>query len=194
NAALVGRMSLSRAKAHGERGVDERALGAVLDELAIERVVVVPSQTDPQLTIDLVRVVKALGLRVTLVPQVLDVVGNAVVFDEICGMTLLGVRSFGLSGFAARSKRAVDLAGAGLGLLVAAPVLLVAAIAIHHDSRGPILFRQDRIGRAGRPFGILKLRTMVVGADARQDDLRHLNEAGALFKMADDPRVTRVGR
>src|SRR6185436_19412853 len=62
NAALVGRMSLSPAKAHGERGVDERALGAVLDELAIERVVVVPSQTDPQLTIDLVRVVKALGL------------------------------------------------------------------------------------------------------------------------------------
>ena len=69
------------------------------------------------------------------------------------------------------------------------------AIAIKLDSRGPVFFRQLRVGRHGKRFQMLKFRTMVDGADAMKDSLRHRNEAKeGLFKIAEDPRVTRVGR
>ena len=61
------------------------------------------------------------------------------------------------------------------------------------DSRGPVLFRQDRIGRDGKPFQMLKFRTMVQDADEHKDELRHFNQAEGLFKIAKDPRITRVG-
>jgi len=74
-------------------------------------------------------------------------------------------------------------------------VLLVAAIAIKLDSRGPVLFKQSRVGRDSEPFAILKLRSMVQDAEAQLIDLAHANEAdGPLFKIKDDPRITRVGR
>jgi exopolysaccharide biosynthesis polyprenyl glycosylphosphotransferase len=93
-------------------------------------------------------------------------------------------------------KRALDIAVAGLVLVFAAPVLAFAVIAIKLDDRGPILFRQRRVGRDGNTFVMPKLRTMSVDAEKRLDDLRHLNEreGGPLFKLADDPRVTRVGK
>jgi lipopolysaccharide/colanic/teichoic acid biosynthesis glycosyltransferase len=73
-------------------------------------------------------------------------------------------------------------------------VLAVIAVAIKVDSPGPVLFRQVRAGRRGQPFEMLKFRSMVDGADELKDELRHLNEAEGLFKIADDPRITRVGR
>ena len=82
-----------------------------------------------------------------------------------------------------------------VALIVAAPVLIVAAIAIKITSPGPVLFRQVRVGRDGEPFFVLKLRTMVVDAEDRLAELMAQNEAdGPLFKMSDDPRITRVGR
>jgi len=74
------------------------------------------------------------------------------------------------------------------------PVLALIAIAIRLDSRGPVLFRQHRVGREGQMFEMLKFRTMVAGAHRWQDELEEQNEADGLFKIADDPRITRVGR
>ena len=92
-------------------------------------------------------------------------------------------------------KRAVDLVGAAIGLLLAAPVLLLAAAAIKLDSEGPVFFRQVRSGLNGRPFVMYKLRTMGVDAEAVRDELMHLNEMdGPVFKIRRDPRITRVGR
>ena len=92
-------------------------------------------------------------------------------------------------------KRGVDIAGATLGLLLAAPVVGLAALAIKLDDGGPVLFRQWRCGLNGRQFPMLKLRTMVPDADRMKADLLHLNELdGPVFKIKDDPRVTRVGR
>ena len=92
-------------------------------------------------------------------------------------------------------KRWLDFAGAMLGLVLAAPVLLVAAIAIKLESNGPVLYRSKRIGRGGKPFTFFKLRSMVDGADNHRHHLTHLNETdGPVFKMSRDPRVTRVGR
>jgi exopolysaccharide biosynthesis polyprenyl glycosylphosphotransferase len=92
------------------------------------------------------------------------------------------------------AKRACDVVFSLIGLVVAAPVLAIAAIAIKLEDRGPVLFRQVRVGRDGKPITVHKLRTMCVDAEARFDEVRHLNErTGPLFKTEADPRVTRVG-
>ena len=79
-------------------------------------------------------------------------------------------------------------------LLFAWPLMVISAIAVRLDSPGPILFRQWRIGRDGESFRIIKFRTMVDGAEEMKDGLRGLNEADGLFKITEDPRITRVGR
>jgi exopolysaccharide biosynthesis polyprenyl glycosylphosphotransferase len=92
------------------------------------------------------------------------------------------------------AKRTLDVAVASALLVAAAPVIAVAAALIKAHDRGPVLFRQVRIGRYGRPFTVLKLRTMTVDAEARVAELRHRNERrGPLFKVARDPRVTPIG-
>lgn len=93
------------------------------------------------------------------------------------------------------AKRALDIVGAALLLLILAPALILLAVLIKLDSRGPIIFRQTRLGRNGAPFTFLKFRGMVADAEARKADLATQNDAdGPLFKMRNDPRVTRVGR
>jgi lipopolysaccharide/colanic/teichoic acid biosynthesis glycosyltransferase len=94
------------------------------------------------------------------------------------------------------AKRAVDLTGALVGLLLLMPVILMIALLIRLDSPGPVLFRQLRRGYRGRLFRMLKFRTMTVDAEARLDSLEDSNESvgGVLFKLREDPRVTRVGR
>jgi lipopolysaccharide/colanic/teichoic acid biosynthesis glycosyltransferase len=125
----------------------------------------------------------------------LEVMGTAVEFDNVDGMTMLGVRCFGLSRSSLLLKRAFDLAATFAGFVVVGPVIGLIALAIRLDSKGPVFFRQVRVGRNGTPFRIYKFRSMVADADRRKDALRALNEAGdGLFKIADDPRVTRVGR
>jgi exopolysaccharide biosynthesis polyprenyl glycosylphosphotransferase len=93
------------------------------------------------------------------------------------------------------AKRCVDVVLAGIGLVVAAPLGMLIALAIALDSPGPILFRQERVGLGGRRFRMLKFRTMRVGADAEKASLAHLNHSGdrRLFKIPGDPRVSRVG-
>jgi lipopolysaccharide/colanic/teichoic acid biosynthesis glycosyltransferase len=97
-------------------------------------------------------------------------------------------------------KRALDVAGALLGLVAAAPLLALCALAIKCTSRGPVLYRQVRVGRHGAPFRIYKLRTMRADAELRLAEVMHLNVHardlgdGRMYKIADDPRVTKLGR
>jgi exopolysaccharide biosynthesis polyprenyl glycosylphosphotransferase len=92
-------------------------------------------------------------------------------------------------------KRVVDIVGASVGLLVFSPIILAASVLIRLRDGSPVLFKQVRIGRHGRPFTIYKFRTMVLDADDRFDEVASLSDtSGAAFKMADDPRVTRLGR
>ena len=92
------------------------------------------------------------------------------------------------------AKRALDLVFGTFGLVLSLPVLAAAAIAIKLDDGGPVIFRQKRVGRSGRPFEILKLRTMVPDAEARYDELARTLGTGPLVKLHADPRITRVGR
>jgi lipopolysaccharide/colanic/teichoic acid biosynthesis glycosyltransferase len=94
------------------------------------------------------------------------------------------------------AKRVMDAVGAFLGLVLLSIVLIVVAALVRLESRGPVLFRQRRMGLGGRPFWCLKFRTMVPDAEQRLRDLEACNEipGGVLFKIKDDPRVTRLGR
>jgi lipopolysaccharide/colanic/teichoic acid biosynthesis glycosyltransferase len=92
-------------------------------------------------------------------------------------------------------KRAIDITGASLGLLLLSPMLWIIILLIRLDSPGPILFRQTRRGYRGTLFQVLKFRTMIVGAEQRLVELESSNEShgGVLFKLRRDPRVTRLG-
>lgn len=159
-----------------------------------ERLLVVPGAGENDELLDLVRAAKAMGLRVTVVPRVLEVVGTQIEFDDLAGMPVLGVRRFALSRSSRALKRALDVAGAGLGLIATAPFILPVALAIKLETRGPLFYRSTRVGRGGARFQMLKFRTMVDGAERLKAGLAGLNEADGLFKINDDPRVTRVGR
>jgi exopolysaccharide biosynthesis polyprenyl glycosylphosphotransferase len=167
----------------------------VAADLQVDRIIIAPATTDSSAVVDLIRMAKSAGVRVSVLPRMLQVVGSAVEFDDVDGLTMLGVRRFGLSRSSHLLKRAFDLVASCAALLVAGPVIAAIALAIRLDSRGPVFFRQVRVGRNGGHFMIYKFRSMVADADQLKDALRAHNEAGdGLFKIADDPRVTHVGR
>jgi exopolysaccharide biosynthesis polyprenyl glycosylphosphotransferase len=155
---------------------------------------VAPRSTDAEDMLEVIRTAKLEGVAVTVLPRLFEVVGSSIEFDQVDGLTMLGVRRFGLSRSSRWIKRGFDLVGASILLLAVAPVMAFIAICVRLDSPGPALFRQTRVGRDGHRFEIFKFRSMVVDAEDRKDDLRHLNETEGLFKIADDPRITRVGR
>ncbi len=92
------------------------------------------------------------------------------------------------------AKRTIDILGSSIGLIVLSPIFIVLALTVRLTSKGPAFFVQKRCGLNGRTFRFYKFRTMVVDAEQRKADLAHLNEMkGPVFKIAKDPRITRVG-
>jgi len=197
-AEIVAEIALDKASAWSAEGASRTRLSEIRDlaqTLDLHRAIIAPHSVDAGEMLNLVRTLKAVGVRVSVLPRLLEVVGSSVEFDDLHGMTLMGVRRFELTRSSAAFKRAFDLVGASLGLLAVSPVMLAAAMAIKLDSRGPVFFRQLRVGRHGKHFHIFKFRTMVADAESLKESLRHRNEAQeGLFKIVDDPRITRVGR
>ena len=114
--------------------------------------------------------------------------------QDLGGRTLIYVEQIQRGGWHAFAKRTFDVAVALVALAVTLPITFVAAMAIKRTSKGPVIFAQERVGRDGAPFRVLKFRTMVADAESMRHQLEEHNEAdGPMFKMADDPRVTRVG-
>ena len=182
-------------------GFDRRRRDLHIDDLDgivrardVHRVIIIPGTGDPDEMLDSIGRAKSIGVKVSIVPRLFEVVGSSVEFDDLEGMTVLGVRRFGLTRSSALLKRAVDAVVSALALVLLAPLFALVALLIRLDSRGPAFFRQTRVGLDGRPFAMVKFRSMVAGADGLRDDLHHLNESDGLFKIARDPRVTRVGR
>src|SRR6202011_4133480 len=115
--------------------------------LDVHRAIIAPGWaggTDARETLNLVRTLKAVGVRVSVLPRILEVVGSSVEFDDLHGVTLMGVRRFDLTRSSAGVKHAFDLLGASLGLLAVAPLMLVFAVAIKLEDGGPVFFRQLR--------------------------------------------------
>jgi exopolysaccharide biosynthesis polyprenyl glycosylphosphotransferase len=174
---------------------DVAELRNFLRGMDVHRVVVAPHTLAASETIDLIRALKLAGIHVSVVPSLFDVIGSSVEFDDLHGMTVLGVRRFELTRSSRAVKRCSDLLGALVALIVSAPAAGLIALLIKLDSPGPVLFRQERIGRNGQPFQMLKFRTMVVDADAAKVRLVALNEgADGFFKITHDPRTTRLGQ
>jgi exopolysaccharide biosynthesis polyprenyl glycosylphosphotransferase len=174
--------------------IDADRFRQIVSDNDVHRVIIAPVSANSRDTLDLVRVAKQAGIRVSLLPRVFEVVGSSVEFDHLDGLTMLGVRRFGLTRSSHLLKRAFDLVGSTAMLITVAPVMAAFAVAIRLDSKGPVLFRQTRVGRDGERFEILKFRTMIADAEQLKGNLVHLNETQGLFKIADDPRITRVGR
>ncbi len=187
--SLVGAVSLDRALDDASR------LHEMASAEQIHRIIIAPDETlRPAETLELVRRAKETGLRVSLLPGVLEAVGSSVVLDDVGGVTLLGMPRFGLTRSSMAIKRAFDVATTAALLVVALPTMAVAALLIRLDSPGPAFFRQTRVGQDGKHFEMIKLRTMVDGAEALKEGLLALNETHGIFKIANDPRITRVGR
>jgi exopolysaccharide biosynthesis polyprenyl glycosylphosphotransferase len=180
----------------GAGGVQPAALD--LAELTaryrIDRVILAGSDAVEGTLADLVRSAHRLGLKVDYLPHPLDVVGAGVEVDDIEGVTVFGLYPPVLCRSSRYVKRAMDVLGATVLLVLAAPLMLCIAAAVTLDSRGPVLFRDERIGRSGRRFRIAKFRTMVVGADGMTEQLRGLSLDSHWLLLDRDPRITRIGR
>ena len=170
-----------------------KEIGNLAQSLDVHRAIIAPRGAEAEETLDLIRTLKTVGVRVSVLPRMLEAVGSSIEFDNVDGLTLMGVSRFELTRSSLLVKRAFDVCAAALALVVLAPLLAAIALAVALDSRGGVLFRQPRAGRRGRPFAIYKFRTMVADAEAHKDALRERNETEGLFKIREDPRITRVG-
>ena len=185
---------------HEAESGDADIIGDVKNTLQLARALFVDEiffsvPADKKLVIGLVEEARAAGIDVRVVPDLYDgLAWNAPV--EYIGQfpTIpLHRRDFPIGSFL--MKRVLDLTVASLALLVASPILLAVILAIKFSSPGPIFYRAARIGRKGRTFNCFKFRTMVPDADRLKASLEHRNEReGVLFKISDDPRITRIGR
>jgi exopolysaccharide biosynthesis polyprenyl glycosylphosphotransferase len=137
-----------------------------------------------------------LNIDLLVSPGVVDVAGPRLQMRPVAGLPLIHVEKPAYHGAKRFQKRSFDIIFSSAVLLCGLPVLVALAIAIKLSSKGPIFYRQERIGLDGEPFEMIKFRTMVDGADSLRAELAELNESegGVLFKMRSDPRITPVGR
>ncbi len=168
-------------------------LPALCREHEIDRIIVAFSRTPSHEVLAMVRRLNGV-VPISVVPRLYELHSWRSEVEELHGLPLLHIPPALLGAPQKVAKRALDLVLGGLAALAITIPCLIAAIAIKIDSRGPVFFRQQRTGRAGQTFNIVKFRTMSTDADARKCAMGRDNEVdGPLFKMAADPRVTRVG-
>lgn len=173
------------------------SLDSILDRLAVDEVVFAVPGRQPETYKEALAACDDRGVDVllTLPPQVSTDAKMEIAAMSGVGLPMLGLRRTPTSEFQLAVKRAIDLVGGMVGLLLVTPILIATAIAIRAESKGPVLFRQVRAGRNGRKFTMYKFRSMVIDAEAKRAELLHLNEMGGpVFKITRDPRITRVGR
>jgi exopolysaccharide biosynthesis polyprenyl glycosylphosphotransferase len=170
-------------------------LSRLIDAYGVECVFVASSAVGPEQMAQITRHLGRSDVEIRVSANMTNILSSRLTVEPVGNLLALSLRPVRLSGLEAAAKRAFDLSVAGVALVLAAPVWLVLALLITLTSRGPVLYRQQRVGRGGRPFTMFKFRTMVRGADLLLAQLADRNEAsGPMFKVRNDPRVTPVGR
>lgn len=172
-------------------------IGRMVRSLRADTLAVAHSPSvDPALLRQIAWSLEGTGVDLLVAPALTDVAGPRVNIRPISGLPLLQVTEPEFTGVRRLAKNAFDVLVAGFGLLVISPLLVSIALAIRLTSRGPAFFRQVRIGRDGKEFTMYKFRSMRVDAEALLEELRIQNdhEDHVLFKMRNDPRITRVGK
>jgi exopolysaccharide biosynthesis polyprenyl glycosylphosphotransferase len=168
-------------------------LRSVCEKHRIDRVIVGFPNTSDAIVVEALRQLEG-QVPVSEIPRCFELHNWRSEAEELHGLTLMHMPTASLALSERIMKRLLDVSLATCALVAAAPLFLIIAAAIKLDSRGPIFFRQERIGRAGKPFWIFKFRSMTADAWQQRETVAQLNEGdGPLFKMARDPRVTRVG-
>ena len=135
------------------------------------------------------------SVRARIVPDLFQMRISHMHIEEFGGVPMIGIQERGISGLGQFIKRSIDILVSGGGLFITAPLMGLVALMIKMESPGPVLFAQERVGKNGRLFTLYKFRSMVEDAEERKDGLQALNEAdGPLFKIKNDPRITRLGK
>jgi len=161
----------------------------------IEEVVFATTQLPYQKILDIITECEVLKVSFKIVPGILEIIASRVNIEEVGGIPLISVSEIGLKGFAAAFKRSVDLVASGTLLIVLSPFFLLFSVLIRLDSKGPVFFSQERVGKDGKIFKMNKFRSMIEGADELILQMEKLSETeGHIFKIKEDPRMTRMGR
>jgi exopolysaccharide biosynthesis polyprenyl glycosylphosphotransferase len=171
----------------------EGLLREVVEEYRIQRVVIAAGAHDTEAMLELIRQAGGLNVKISVLPQFWETLGSLVV-DEMPGTAMLAVRRFGLTKSSQVVKRGFDFALSAAVVVLLAPLMGALALLVRLTSPGPVLFRQERVGRHGEIFEMLKFRSMCSDAEARRTELYPLNQAVGIFKIRNDPRITPLGR
>jgi exopolysaccharide biosynthesis polyprenyl glycosylphosphotransferase len=169
-------------------------LDRLVETEGVDRLLIASDNIAGDELVSLLRDADRLGVMVSVLPHFHEAIGAGAEIEDLEGTPLLCLGAPVLSGVAHATKRAFDLGCSLLLLVVLSPLLVVIAVAVKLDSRGPVIFRQERVGRGQRRFCVRKFRTMVDGADAMTAALRRASRDPHWLLLDNDPRVTRVGR
>jgi exopolysaccharide biosynthesis polyprenyl glycosylphosphotransferase len=176
-------------------GTLDNLAGAISEAGVNEVIVTLPWMYHRRIT-QIVEFCEHEGVRVRVVPDVFQRSMRSLDLDSLSGIPLITPVGDRITSGARLAKRTTDLVLSVVVLPFLALIYVVAAVAIKLDSRGPVIFRQQRIGKDGHPFEVYKFRTMIQGADKLKDQVAHLSkyQGDTLLKVPNDPRMTRVGR
>jgi exopolysaccharide biosynthesis polyprenyl glycosylphosphotransferase len=170
-------------------------LRELIHEAGAECIFVASSATSSEEMGYVAKAVRLEGVEVRVTATLPEVLSSRLSVQPLGGVTALSLRPVRLSGTQVVAKRVFDLAVSSIGLTILSPLLMLIAASVKMSSPGPVLYRQRRVGLRGRPFTMLKFRTMRQGSDAMVGDLRAAHGVESLmFKLREDPRVTRAGR
>ncbi|WP_374206975.1 sugar transferase [Paenarthrobacter sp. TYUT067] len=177
------------------QGTDTAAVLAAIDMCRADAVAVSAGvQLHPQTLRHLGWELASRNIGLIMAPALTDIAGPRIHTQQVAGLPLIHVTTPSLEGGQRVAKRLFDVVVSGILIVLSLPLMIFIASLVRLDSKGPILFRQERVGMEGSPFQMLKFRSMVVDAEARLAELQERNEGhGLLFKIKQDPRITRIG-
>ncbi len=159
-------------------------LGRIVREHQVEEVIIALTQATHDEMLDMISACEAERASVRIFPDLFQIIASELAISDLDGLPLLQVRNIALRGWKATAKRAMDVVGSSLALLLLSPLMMLIALVIRIESKGPTFYAQTRVGLDGKPFPCLKFRSMRVDAEA---------ETGPVWATQDDPRRTRVG-
>jgi exopolysaccharide biosynthesis polyprenyl glycosylphosphotransferase len=175
---------------------DLEELAALIDEHGVECLFVASTAVDPQIMKRVAKHIRHTSVELRVSANIQQMLASRLTIQPVGDLLALSLRPVRLTGAQAAVKRSFDIVVGTVASLLVLPFGAAIALAIKVTSRGPVFYRQERVGQNGEPFRMFKFRTMVRNADALLPQLLERNEfrGGVLFKLRDDPRVTRVGR
>lgn len=173
---------------------DDGWMDELLSREIVDEVMMAPMDTEPNSVMSLMGACQKARIRFSMVPTLFHVLTSQIQVREVAGVPIFALDERIFLRSSRILKRAIDLLMAGCALLLISPIMGLVAALIRMESKGPIILRQKRVGKRSQPFTAYKFRSMRADAEFLKEKVLHLNEAdGPLFKIRNDPRITRIG-